>query len=318
MESSNSRNKKKLMIRGIAILFFTCFIFLSYQMLEWQELKEVFQQLLSHPQWISIIAISYFSAFLLRAYAWKWYVAKAISTKIYLQALFWSLFINHLFPIKIGDFVRAGYVMKEKNITWDEAIHSVVAMRSLDLLSLGLIAGVGSIYLGMYISWLWYLLLVFGVILSIFIIYILAQKSNISFLQKHKRLLKGILLNKKGLIVIFFTLISWMLEAVVVYGVSASLATSLNVVEALWVNSITITGQVFHFTPGGIGTYESVMSFSLASLGIPWKQALFVAIVSHGFKFVFSFVVGLYVILASPIPLSELRAWMNRKEVQNL
>lgn len=316
MESNNS-HKKKVMIRGIAILFFICFLFLSYKWVEWQDVKEVFQQFQNKPQWILIIIISYFSAFVLRAYAWKWYVGKAISTKIYLQALFWSLFLNHLFPIKIGDFVRTGYLMKEKSVAWDEAIHSVIAMRTLDLLSLGLIAGIGSILLGIYISWLWYLMLLCGVILTITLIYFLVKKKNFTFLQKHKMLLYGVLLRKKGLIVLFFIFMSWMLEAVVVYGVCVTLAISINVIEALWVNSITIAGQVFHFTPGGIGTYESVMSLSLTSLGIPWKQAFYVAIVSHGFKFVFSFLVGLYVILASPIPLSELITWIKRKEVQN-
>jgi uncharacterized membrane protein YbhN (UPF0104 family) len=318
MGSNNNQKMKVVLIRGIAILFFIFLIFLSYQWLEWQEIKKVIQQFLMKPQWILILVVAYFSAFLLRAYAWKWYVDKTISTKIYLQALFWSLFLNHLFPIKIGDLARTGYLMKEKNIEWDEAVHSVIAMRTLDLLSLGLIAGIGSILLGIYISWLWYLILFCGVILSITFILFLIKKKSFSFLQKHKILLYGVLFKKKGLIILFFIFMSWMLEAIVVYGVCVVLAISINMIEALWVNSITIAGQVFHFTPGGIGTYESVMSFSLTSLGVSWKQAFYVAVVSHSFKFIFSFAVGIYVILTTSIPLSELMTWIKRKEVQKI
>ena len=57
---------------------------------------------------------------------------------------------------------------------------------------------------------------------------------------------------------------SWICEAFVIYEI----ANSLTFLQAVWVNSVTIAGQVFQLTPGGLGTYETVMTFALRALGV--------------------------------------------------
>jgi hypothetical protein len=113
----------------------------------------------------------------------------------------------------------------------------------------------------------------------------------------------------QGFKIVVFVILSWLLEAVVLLGVSATSGLGLSGLEAIWVNSVTIAGQVFHFTPGGIGNYESIMSFSLVGLGFSWQQAYTVALISHGYKFVFAYLVGIYVVLRHPLHWDDLLKW---------
>jgi uncharacterized membrane protein YbhN (UPF0104 family) len=101
--------------------------------------------------------------------------------------------------------------------------------------------------------------------------------------------------------IILLTAGSWVLEAFVLFGI----ARTLPFMQAIWINSITIAGQVFQLTPGGIGTYETVMTFALTAIGVPTADAYEWALLSHGFKFLFSYGAGMIVLLVYPIQLAS-------------
>jgi uncharacterized membrane protein YbhN (UPF0104 family) len=310
---------KKWLYRLLSLVIIVTFIVLTYYWFEWDLIKTATYTLMGHYEWIIFMFLGYGLAFVLRAYAWKWYLNPAIPLRSYLHALFYSLFANHLFPIKVGDLVRIGFIMKEKDVSWDEAVHSVIAMRSMDLIALGLFAGLGAILFDLHISWVWYALLLLLLLFISIGIYHLAKRRKLHFFKKHVQMLQGIRSKKKGSIIITSIIGSWLLEVTVLVGVVQSLAVPLSIIEAIWVNSMTIAGQVFHFTPGGLGTYQSTMSFSLASVEVSWQDAYVVAIISHGFKFLFSYIVGGYVLLFSPIPWSEIKEWIvkGKEKVKN-
>ena len=107
------------------------------------------------------------------------------------------------------------------------------------------------------------------------------------------------------------TLGSWAMEAVVVYGVIHALHLNIGFLQAVWANGMTIAGQLFHVTPGGIGTYETTLSASLGILGMNGAQAYTVSLLSHGYKFVFAYSAGLASLLLAAVSWSELRQWLS-------
>ena len=246
-------------------------------------------------------AFTYLLAFLIRALAWKVYIPKQVKYLNCVQAIFLSLFINHITPVKAGDFFRAGFLAaKEQELTVDESANSVIFMRFLDIVTLASITGAGLLILGkdLVFNLSLPLLAAFAILAVIGIM--LLNRFFSGFVQKHLIMLKDALSQKRSLYLFPLVIISWVLESFVIWNVAKSMGISFSFIEGLWVNSLTVGGQVFQITPGGISTYESVMTSALAILGIGTREAYTASILSHGFKFVFSYFTGLLLLISSP------------------
>lgn len=305
---------KKLFIWLIGLLLFSSFVYLTFEYFDWIEIKEMGNNLLAHPFWLLSMFLAYGLAFLLRAWAWRIYLQKEIPFSLLVHSLFYSLFINHISPVKIGDAIRIGLVMKAKQVKWDEAIHSVVAMRVLDLLVLGGIAGIGALLVGFQASYQLFIAMLFMLVIGLLLFNYFFRTRKIELVTKHLSIVKQSFKGFQGIYMILLIFLSWILEAVVLLGVAHSSGISLSMFQATWVNSITIVGQIFQFTPGGIGNYQSMMSFALHSIQYTWPIAYSLAVVSHGFKFLFSYVVGLYVFIAEPVGFKEIRGFYQQKK----
>ncbi|MGI8314371.1 lysylphosphatidylglycerol synthase transmembrane domain-containing protein [Halobacillus mangrovi] len=293
-------------IVGVCFIWLTSIAFdLSYIL---SEMKALFRN-----GWILLaMTIAYLSAFLLRAKAWQMYVNERMPFKHFVDGLFYSLFLNHLLPIKAGDLIRTGYLASSNQVSWKSALESVIIMRILDLMILGFIALAGVFYLGMSISYLFMIGLIVGGAALLGLLLLKEKWRKVIFSQaKHAG---SIIFSVKGIVLVLLIVVSWILEAVIVIAVSTQFETTLTFLKSIWVNSFTIAGQVFHFSPGGIGTYESFMSFGLRAFQVPIKEAYTIAILTHGYKFIFSFVIGFYLILSAPISWTTIKLWMKRKE----
>ncbi|MGZ6548773.1 MAG: flippase-like domain-containing protein, partial [Tumebacillaceae bacterium] len=66
-------------------------------------------------------------------------------------------------------------------------------------------------------------------------------------------------------------------------------------------------GQVFHITPGAIGTYETTLSGLLQLFGLSAEQALLVAVLAHGFLFLYSFLAGGVAMLLQSLRVRDVR-----------
>jgi hypothetical protein len=89
-----------------------------------------------------------------------------------------------------------------------------------------------------------------------------------------------------------WTLPSWILEGATVLIAARTMGITLPVQAAVAVTAVTILFQVVHITPGGIGVYEASMTAALALYGIPAEQGLTLAVLTHGMKFAYAFVIG--------------------------
>ncbi len=290
----------RILFKMLGVVPLLLFFIISVQAMREAALYEQLLSFLRRPSLFIWLVFAYGSAFLLRAYAWRLYLLNRISIQQSLYGLFYSLFINHISPLKIGDAIRIAVVTKEKNISIGEATQSVVVMRLLDLLMLGLFAGSGLLLLFRNLAFNIPLLVIGGV--GALALFTLGKKLFPSFMQKQLNQLKHALRGKRGAAVFLLIAASWVMEAFVIYGVAYS--HSFSFLEAIWVNSVTIAGQLFQLTPGGIGTYETVMTFALQAVGLKLTDAYALAVVSHGFKFLFSYGAGVILLLLYPMKLT--------------
>ncbi|GCD81614.1 MAG: hypothetical protein CW344_15510 [Parageobacillus thermoglucosidasius] len=58
----------------------------------------------------------------------------------------------------------------------------------------------------------------------------------------------------------------------------------------------------------GLGTYEAVMAFAITRIAPDWSSAYMAAMMTHVFKFVFSYAVGVAVLFLFPNDISFVRA----------
>ncbi|MFP3124886.1 flippase-like domain-containing protein [Ectobacillus funiculus] len=293
-------------IVGVACLFL--FVGLSFHVLDLQSLFMQMRSLLHRPILLALLVGLYGASFLLKTYAWRLYLHEKITLREGLYGLLYSLLVNHLSPLKIGDAVRIAAVTKRGRVSWAEAAQSVIVMRLLDLLILGLFGAFGTLLLFQQLS-VRVLLFVLGSVLMLIIALFLRHKAP-SFLQKQLQQLSSALQGGRGAAIVLLVAVSWIFEAFVIFGISSNVSFW----EAVWVNSVTIAGQVFQLTPGGVGTYETVMTFALRAVGVPVQKAYEWALLSHGFKFLFSYGAGLLVFLIYPIQLASYLRYKKKGE----
>ncbi|WP_286166226.1 lysylphosphatidylglycerol synthase transmembrane domain-containing protein [Peribacillus frigoritolerans] len=310
-------NKPLRGLRNIPILFnligialTLLFIWLSILVFQPASLYEQLKSLLEKPFVLLALVIFYSAAFVLRAFAWRLYLQNKVSLQKCLAGLLYSLFINHLSPLKVGDAVRAAVFKNDKEVTLRQAAHSVVVLRMLDMLILVIFSGTGLLYLYGKLQVNLPVLTVLAMAAAA--VFITVKIKFPGFLKEQISQLKQGFRGLHGAVIILLVALSWIFEAVVIFGIASP--ESLSFMEAVWVNSVTISGQVFQVTPGGVGTYETVMTFALNITGASMKEAYEYAVISHGFKFVFSYAGGIAAFLLLPLQVRELTYFMKRKE----
>lgn len=266
--------------------------------------------IITKPGILLFIFTSYFFAFFTRGLAWKLYLNNRVRLSTCMYGLFYSLLLNHLLPVKAGDFARIG-VMKarEPDISGQEAFNSVIVLRVMDMVILFGMASAGLAFLKLPVNGK--LLLWLGVIG--FVVTVLLYYKFQAFFKRQLIIMKNAFTGWHGIWIIGLTLISWILEAAVIYGVVLNGGSIISFVQAIWVNSITVAGQIFQITPGGIASYEAIMIFALGANGIAAENAYSAAVITHGLKYLFSFLVGGIAVAAYPVPAHLLKKWTRER-----
>jgi glycosyltransferase AglD len=292
------------------------FLWLTYRYFDGKALLRQLHLLFQRPDTLAWMLIIYGASFWLRALAWKSYVGKPISLIVYAKGIFFSLLINHIAPFKVGDIARVAVLAKQKDVSVDEAVHSVAVMRLLDMLVLCLLSAWGMYaYVHRFPAINATVIGVVGIIGVCAIAVLLLRKSDVEWIRKHHHMIKSALRGRRGVYMVSMIALSWLCEAVVIYEMTNTLGMSLTFLESAWVNSITVSGQVFQIAPGGMGTYEAVMAFAITRIVPDWSGAYMAAIMTHAFKFVFSYLVGIAVLFMSPRDISFVwAAWKKGRE----
>ncbi|MYC30666.1 MAG: glycosyltransferase [Chloroflexi bacterium] len=270
---------------------------------DWPLLAEALRELGKQPYLVPVLVIVYSSAFLLRAIAWKALMVSGGNTFKLLGALQAALLVNHLAPLKLGEFVRP-LAAARAGVPLAEAATTTAVARVLDFVALLVIAA----SVGSFVSlsagegrWLQGLALPAVVIAGICGLLLVLRwrrlhdwlpellRTRFDIMQSQLRQVSG----RRLATAAAWTLPSWILEAVVIIVAARALGIELSLAAAISVTAFTILFQAFHITPGGIGVYEAVMTGALFAHGIPWEEGLALAVATHGLKFAYSYTIAL-------------------------
>jgi len=255
------------------------------------------------------------------------------------QSRFSSIIIgfgaNCIFPMRVGELIRANYLSKIEKLSASSAFGSIVTERLFDgiailsFLSIGLylmplsgrfkhireeLAISGSI-----------LFLLFLLSLSIIVGLKKKEKTVIKILDRflfftgeylRKRILEGILNFSKGIVSlgspyrIYLTLILsyllWGLSLVQIFLICRSLQISIPFRATFTVLTMATLGVSVPSGPGFIGTFHISVQYALILLGIGKEEALSAAILWHGCFFFPTLFLALSVIILNHIPFKTL------------
>lgn len=239
----------------------------------------------------------YLAAFVARALAWR-RTLPGVSAGHALAAIHVATAANHVLPLRLGEPLRITSVVRRTDTDVASATASTVALRTADVVAvigIGLVVGPG-VAASLLGSW-WPLLLAAAVAGSVAATFWLARLS-----RDHG----GIRL--PGVVALSLTVVSWLLEGVVVWQVAAWAGVDLAASEAVLVTAVAIAAQVVAIAPGGFGTYEAAATAALVAVGVDAGTGLAIAVTAHAVKTVYALVAGAVgVAVPAPSLLGRLR-----------
>lgn len=266
---------------------------------------------------------------IIRTYRWK-YVTNPIK-KIGIPSLFSGVAIgymaNNLLPARLGEFLRAYMMGKKEGISKSSTLATIVVERIFDGFSLLFFLTVLSFSSDLP-SWTrdaGILGALFFILLSVFLFFLAAKKSSgVKLIEKvigifsskmaykSGHLLDGFLTglrvvqHKKNMVIIFFySILVWLVEALTYYVISLSFNIDLPVYVFIITVVIVNLGILIPSAPGYIGSFEFFTISSLAIFSIENSTALSYAIILHAVLFLPITLVGLYYFWKENMNLSE-------------
>ncbi|WP_070121742.1 lysylphosphatidylglycerol synthase transmembrane domain-containing protein [Bacillus marinisedimentorum] len=306
----------RIILVSVGIILTVTFAGLSLRFFDFHSLLRAGKLFLGNPLSVAAVFAAYTGAFLLRAWAHYLYIGRRASYTVLLQGIGYSLFINHLVPVKVGDAARVGYIMKKGGLKGDDALHSVAVLRGLDMAVLIFFAGAGLVVFQQGIRFTSFFLAAGGVAFILIAAAVLLSVRNGKIKRlaaKQVQLLKEGMRGIKGAAAVSMIALSWILEAAVIFEIARTGWEGLSFGESVFANSLTVGGQVFQIAPGGLATYESMMTFALAITGVPASFGYQAAILSHLFKFAFSYLTGFLLLLTAPVAVIDLKQWTDKR-----
>ena len=119
-----------------SLLIVSFFFYLTFHYFDGEWIWKGIKAIIQSPIILFAILTVYLLSFCLKALAWKVYLNGRPRFLTCLLGVLYSLFVNHLLPIKAGDLVRMKIMSTRDDISVDDAAHSVIILRLLDMIFL--------------------------------------------------------------------------------------------------------------------------------------------------------------------------------------
>lgn len=242
------------------------------------------------PLGLSAALAAYGLAFAARAWAWRRLVPQ-LSLGHALAGIHLALGGNHVLPLRLGEPLRVASVTRRAGVRPSVAASSTIALRGADVVALaGLAAVLGWVVAargpGAFVG----VTALAGTVIA---------AGGVAWLARQRR--RHGELRLPGLGVATVTAGAWLLEAVVLWQVSAWAGLDLSLPQAAFVTVVAVAGQVAAVAPGGFGTYEAAGTAAMVAVGVDPATGLAVVLAAHAVKTVYSLAAGA-VALAVPSP----------------
>ena len=231
-----------------SLLIVSFFFYLTFHYFDgewiWKSIKAIIQS----PIILFAILTAYLLSFCLKALAWKVYLNGRPRFLTCLLGVLYSLFVNHLLPIKAGDLVRMKIMSTRDDISDEEAAHSVIILRLLDMIFLIGFTSIGLFVLEVDFNLPIPLITIGSVVLVLSMVIVIRFVP--AFINRQFELFKLAFSGKNGMVIAAAIGLSWILEAAVLYGTVIVYNGDLSMIEAIFANNVTVSGQIFQITPG--------------------------------------------------------------------
>ena len=299
------RSKRwKLILRvALGLALAACAVVAIALLVDRAELRSAIAVFGARPELLAAFLAAYSAAFWLRSMAWRELLTNRAGPFSLFSILQATLLANHVLPFGLGEAARP-LLATRRGVPIAEAAATTAVARLLDFTALVAIAASAGLLLAMPDGrgqWLQGLALPALVVLLAAAAFVLLR-SRLPFLQMGWMPLRPALEAARAQLrqvslgrlarAALWTAPSWALEAAVALVAAEALGVEISVAAAIGVTAFTILFQVFRITPGGIGVYEASMTGALYALGVSLDEALAMAVLTHGLKFAYSFIIA--------------------------
>jgi uncharacterized protein (TIRG00374 family) len=267
---------------------------------DWQELKGALRAM--NPSWIGLAIVFYMTGLGFRTLAWR----TLLQSKAAFGRVFFTLnegyLINNLFPFRLGELARAVLLGESTGLSPLFVLSTIVIERAYDLLiAAGLLLSMLPIVLGIPAarSVATFTLILVGA--GLLTLYLIARERQLvhGWLNRwawKQDLLKyrivprmdslidglGVLTQPSQFILsVLLMLISWFCGIAEIHAIMLGEALSVPFWWTAFVMGFISLGIALPSAPATLGVYEAASVAAWALLGVPFAQALAVALVAH-------------------------------------
>jgi glycosyltransferase 2 family protein len=227
--------------------------------------------------------------------------APGLSLRSFYAMLVGGLACNNVLPVRIGEFLRAGWLSRDARMSGGRAFGSVVLDRMCDVVTLAVFFAIG---IQAVASTEWLVRLSVGAavaVVGIAIVLVFArlywrrrgehvrgrqQGRVLTVLHETVEMLSKPIGRHRAAKWLGLSACTWTLSAVAAALVARSLGIELSPVEAVFVTSSLALSVAIPSSPGYIGTYQWVGVAALGLLDVPHEQALAFTILMQATWFV--------------------------------
>lgn len=254
---------------------------------------------------IAFSALIYTLSYAIRGERYRYIISKlgySTSTIFSSESVAISQTVNVITPVRVGDFARA-YLFKTKDVPFTTSFSGLAVERVFDVLAIVIFSFYGIVAMSntQYASFSFYaLILIAGVIV---VAAILSRMENI--LGKIMRDFKNLIKTKASITILVTSMLVWTSDILVTHFIMLSFGVSMLPLVVLAV-SIANISKIIPLTPGGIGTYEVVMT-GILSLGVDRDLALTTSLIDHALKNIITLLLGVIALTALNVKLKDLR-----------
>ncbi|NIV95357.1 flippase-like domain-containing protein [candidate division KSB1 bacterium] len=301
---------------GIGVLISGFFIYLAFRDVNFQEMLAALRS--ANYLWLLPAFFAMLISHWIRASRWRSFLSPI--KEVGVHPLFSSLMIgyaaNNVFPLRLGEFLRAFALGKSQSVSKSSAFATVIVERLIDLLSLlVLLAGTILVYpLPPDIRKAGYVIFFITLSAIVFMVFLMEKTDGtIRLLNKllpskifHaiektvKSFLQGFVVFKKSEHYFKITVTSiliWFFYALVVYATFLAFSLhrnyEINFLSSFVVLVTVSIGIMIPSSPGFVGTYHWFCMKSLSFYGVPHSEALSFAVISHALNTLPFTVIGL-------------------------
>ena len=209
-----------------------------------------------------------------RGLRWKYIIQKEnISTFFLYKGQLIGYFVNNVFPLRLGEFIKAYYVGSKIKKSKSFILGTVFLERFFDFIGLIFLIFflINSRLLNIFIQNFLYVFIgvLIIILLGLFLIYLLKN----SFFKNKIKLKFNILIfnifdgfskveNKNILISLFLTLIIWGIYILEVYLVQSAFNINLGIYEVIFILLVSSVSMFLPAAPGNFGTFEGAIIYS--------------------------------------------------------